>query len=62
MDANKLAYKFRRHFTLQYIVPALEQGYIEMVYPDKPRHPKQKYRLTDKGKDFLRIAGFAHEE
>ena len=62
MAANKLAYKFRRHFTLQYIIPALEQGYIEMIYPDKPRHPKQKYRLTDKGMNFLRIAGFVHEE
>ena len=57
MTANKLAYKLRRHFTLQYIVPALEQGYIEMVYPDKPRHPKHKYRLTNKGKDYLGIVG-----
>jgi hypothetical protein len=25
------------------------EGYVEMIYPDKPNHPKQKYRLTAKG-------------
>ena len=22
---------------------------MEMIHPDKPNHPKQKYRLTEKG-------------
>jgi hypothetical protein len=25
------------------------EGYVEMIYPDTPNHPKQKYRLTAKG-------------
>ena len=53
MAANKLANKFKRHFTLQFINPAMEQGFVELLYPDKPRHPKQKYRLTEKGRDLL---------
>jgi hypothetical protein len=27
----------------------MEQHYIELVYPDSPNHPQQKYRLTAKG-------------
>ena len=36
-------------FRIQYIIPALESGVIEMTYPDTPKHPKQRYRLTTKG-------------
>ena len=25
------------------------EGYVEMIYHNKPNHPKQKYRLTAKG-------------
>jgi hypothetical protein len=38
------------YFRLNYILPALESGCIEMTFPDNPNHPKQKYRLTAKGK------------
>jgi len=40
----------RKYVRLNYIQPALKQGYIELVYPDNPNHPQQKYRLTEKGK------------
>ena len=28
--------------------PALGVGYVELLYPDQPNHPRQKYRLTEK--------------
>lgn len=46
-----LGLKGRDNFTKNYLNPALEDGYIEMIYPDTPRHPDQAYRLTSKGKD-----------
>ncbi len=36
-------------FRIQYIIPALNSGFIEMKYPNIPNHPKQMYRLTAKG-------------
>lgn len=33
-----------------YLNPAIKQGLVTMLYPDSPRHPKQKYLLTEKGK------------
>lgn len=38
-------------FRLNYIIPSLESGCIEMIYPKNPNHPNQKYRLTAKGID-----------
>ena len=29
--------------------PAMREGYVRMLYPDSPRHPRQKYLLTVKG-------------
>lgn len=37
------------HFRKYYIAPALDKGYIEMKYPNMPKHPQQRYRLTVKG-------------
>lgn len=48
-----LQLKHREYFMNNYIKPALKKEYIEMKYPDKPEHPKQKYRLTKKGKQYL---------
>ena len=45
----KQAYKSKWYFKKHTIQPALLEGYVEMIYPDKPNHPKQKYRLTAKG-------------
>ena len=45
--------KHRPTFRDNYLLPALEQGLIEMLYPNKPSHPQQKYRITQDGKKYL---------
>ena len=49
--------KDRVTFTDYYLAPALKLGLVEMTQPDSPRSPTQKYRLTEKGKDFTRRTG-----
>ena len=34
---------------LIHLNPAIAEGYVRLLYPDKPRHPRQKYLLTLKG-------------
>jgi len=41
--------KDRENFRKSYIVEALNLGYIEMIFPDKPNSKNQKYQLTEKG-------------
>ena len=41
--------KNREHFLDYYLNPAIAKGYICLLYPDSPRHPRQKYLLTIKG-------------
>ena len=41
--------KHREYFRDTYLLPAIEEGYIELTIPDKPNSPNQKYRLTEKG-------------
>lgn len=43
--------KNRRYFTKEYLKPAIEAGLLEPIYPAQPKHPKQKYRLTEIGKN-----------
>lgn len=35
--------KHRPTFRKNYLLPAIEQGFIEMTIPDKPNSSKQKY-------------------
>lgn len=42
--------KGRRSFIQIHLNPVIESGLLESVYPDNPNHPKQAYRLTEKGK------------
>ncbi len=46
---NTLGLNDRKYFADNYLKPALDDGYIEMLYPDSPNHPQQRYRLTLKG-------------
>ena len=41
--------KHRPNFIDNYLTPAINEGCIRLLYPDKPRHPRQKYLLTVKG-------------
>jgi hypothetical protein len=54
---EKLRMKDRMHFRMDYLQPSLAAGLIEMTIPNKPRSSKQKYRLTDKGRQAMRQQG-----
>ena len=43
----------RKSFRERHLKPALADGLIEMTIPDKPNSRLQKYRLTDKGRQWL---------
>ena len=47
----------RKNFLNSYLNPALEAGLVEPLYPNQPNHPKQKYRLTERGKSLLQDDG-----
>jgi len=49
--------RHRRNFIEHYLNPAMRDGYVTMRYPDSPRHPRQRYRLTVKG-----LAVYAQEK
>ncbi|MDX9801780.1 MAG: ATP-binding protein [Spirochaetia bacterium] len=42
------------HFRKAYLIPAIENGLIEMTNPEKPTSRMQKYRLTDKGRKLVK--------
>ena len=52
---NVLELKHREHFVENYLNPALNDGYIEMTFPESPFHPNQKYRLTKKGWELRKV-------
>ena len=41
--------KDRMNFMEYSLTPAMADGFVCLLYPDKPRHPRQKYLLTVKG-------------
>ena len=41
--------KDRKSFLTLYLNPSITAGYVRLLYPDSPRHPRQKYLLTVKG-------------
>ena len=44
-----LGLKDRKNVLNLYLNPALAAGYLRLLYPQSPRHPRQKYLLTVKG-------------
>ena len=44
-----LKLKGRDNFLNLYLLPAISEGFIRLLYPNSPRHPRQKYLLTVKG-------------
>ncbi len=49
--------KHRPTFLYNYLTPAIDSGLVTMLYPNSPRHPRQRYRLTPKGTIFLNQIG-----
>lgn len=43
----------RYNLRTKHIYPLLDRGILLLKYPDKPKHPKQKYYLSDYGKEIL---------
>jgi fido (protein-threonine AMPylation protein) len=41
--------KDRKNVMDIYLTPAISEGYVRMLHPQSPRHPRQKYLLTVKG-------------
>lgn len=46
---KRLGIKSRRYVREEMVVPAIEGGYVLRSYPDNPKHPKQRYYLSEKG-------------
>jgi ATP-dependent DNA helicase RecG len=46
--------RHRQHFLSEYLRPLLDAGLLELTIPDKPRSSKQRYRLTDAGRAYLK--------
>ena len=46
---NEVGLKGRDNFLNLYLNPAIQDGFVRMLYPQSPRHPRQKYLLTAKG-------------
>ena len=51
---NALAHRSYRDAGGSIGIAIYDTGLLESIYPEQPSHPKQKYRLTDKGKDLLK--------
>ena len=41
--------KDRDNFLKLYLRPAISEGFVRLLYPDSPHHPRQRYLLTVKG-------------
>ena len=46
---EKAGLKHRPNFIEYHLNPAISEGFVRLLYPDTPRHPRQKYLLTAKG-------------
>ena len=49
--------KDRKNFLDYHLNPAIAEGYVRLLYPDKPRHPRQMYLLTAKGLALYKTQG-----
>ena len=51
---TSIGLKDRENFLNLYLNPAISEGYVRLLYPQSPRHPRQKYLLTAKGVEVLK--------
>ena len=52
---KQLHLSHRENFYDNYLNPALKSQVIELLYPDSPNHPKQKYKLTARGIELQKL-------
>ena len=48
---EKLSLKGRDNFRVNYLGPAMADGYVAKLYPESDNRPDQAYYLTEKGKE-----------
>lgn len=41
------------NFMNNMLTPAIKEGFVRMLHPESPHHPRQKYLLTVKGMGLL---------
>jgi fido (protein-threonine AMPylation protein) len=46
---ERIELNHRPTFIANYLTPAIQSGFVTSLYPNNPKHPKQKYLLTVKG-------------
>lgn len=46
---EKMSLKHRPTFLANYLNPSIHKGIVRLLFPEKPRHPRQKYLLTVRG-------------
>lgn len=46
---KKMDLKHRPTFITNYLTPAIQGGFVTLLYPNSPKHPRQRYLLTPKG-------------
>lgn len=51
---ESMGLKDKRNFLESHLYPAIGLNLVEPLYPEQPKHPKQKYHLTEKGKALLK--------
>ena len=47
---ERLQLRGRANFMNLYLAPAIQAGFVTLLYPDTPRHPRQEYMLSGKGR------------
>ena len=46
---QEIGLKDRVNFLHLFMTPAIKDGFVRLLFPDKPKHPRQKYLLTEEG-------------
>ena len=55
----KTGLKHRPNFIEYHLNPAISEGYVRMLFPQSPHHPRQKYLLTVKGQALYKAINHA---